>query len=168
MVAKVQWLFFERCTTIGLRISGHRAAGIFTKFLRKSTKDLGSIRGVQCTKATQRHANIREIKVRRSETFKSKFLISAVRTLKNVNRLRSTLRASANEELGTLADNTPLTNYEPEIFDDHHISPFPNIILPWTYLHTSKKKSGERNGPYEDPWPATRLLHVGRPAACVS
>ena len=32
---------------------------------------------------------------------------------------RSTLCASANEELGTWADNTPLTGYEPKIFDDY-------------------------------------------------
>ena len=35
---------------------------------------------------------------------------------------RSTLCASANEELGTLADNSPLTGYEPKFFDNHQIS----------------------------------------------
>ena len=35
---------------------------------------------------------------------------------------RSTLCASANEELGTLADNTNLTGYEPKFFDDYHFS----------------------------------------------
>ena len=37
-----------------------------------------------------------------------------------VGSRRSTLRASASEELGTLADNTPLTGYEPNLFDDFH------------------------------------------------
>ena len=42
---------------------------------------------------------------------------------------RSTLCASANEELGTLADNTPLTGYEPKIFDDYHISETTEIFI---------------------------------------
>ena len=42
------------------------------------------IRRVRFTKATKRHANIRETKVRRSEKIKSKFLISAVPTLRNL------------------------------------------------------------------------------------
>ena len=46
--------------------------------LRKGTEALGQIRRVQFTTAPQRHANIRETKVRRSEQFKSKVLISAV------------------------------------------------------------------------------------------
>ena len=46
---------------MGLRISGHRAAEYLLN-LRKSTKVLGSIRRVRFTKATQRHANIRENK----------------------------------------------------------------------------------------------------------
>ena len=39
------------------------------------------------------------------------------------------LCASANEELGTLADNTPLTFYEPKIFDDYLISETTEIII---------------------------------------
>ena len=35
---------------------------------------------------------------------------------------RSTLCTSANEELDTLADNNTLTGYEPNFFDDYHIS----------------------------------------------
>ena len=42
---------------------------------------------------------------------------------------RSTLCASANEELGTLADNTPRTGYEPKIFDDYHISETAEIFI---------------------------------------
>ena len=42
---------------------------------------------------------------------------------------RSTLCASANEESGTLADNTPLTGYEPKIFDDYHISETSEIFI---------------------------------------
>ena len=34
----------------------------------------------------------------------------------------NTLCASAKEELGTLADNNPLTGYEPKFFDDYHFS----------------------------------------------
>ena len=45
---------------------------------------LGSIRRVRFTKAAQRHANIREKQRSVARTkFKSKFLISAVRTLRN-------------------------------------------------------------------------------------
>ena len=36
----MQWLFIERCTTVGLRISGHRAAGIFVDFTEEH-KSLG-------------------------------------------------------------------------------------------------------------------------------
>ena len=42
---------------------------------------------------------------------------------------RSTLCASANEELGTLADNTPLTGCEPKMFDDYHISETTEIFI---------------------------------------
>ena len=42
---------------------------------------------------------------------------------------RSTLCASANEELGTLGDNTPLTGYAPKIFDDNHISETTGIFI---------------------------------------
>ena len=45
----------------GCVFSGHRAAGIFTDFTEKH-KSSGSIRRVHVTKATQRHANIRESK----------------------------------------------------------------------------------------------------------
>ena len=42
---------------------------------------------------------------------------------------RSTLCASANEVFGTLADNTPLTSYEPKFFDDYHISETTEIFI---------------------------------------
>ena len=42
---------------------------------------------------------------------------------------RSTLCASANEELGTLADNTPLTGYELKIFDDYHVPKTTEIFI---------------------------------------
>ena len=35
---------------------------------------------------------------------------------------RSTLCASANEELSTLTDNNPLTGYEPNVIDNYHSS----------------------------------------------
>ena len=51
----------ERCTTVGLRNSGCRAAGIFTDFSEMHNL-FGSIRRVRFTKATQRHASIRDNK----------------------------------------------------------------------------------------------------------
>ena len=39
-----------------------------------------------------------------------------------VGSVRSSLCASANEELGTLAENNPLTGYEPNFFNNHHTS----------------------------------------------
>ena len=47
---------------LGLRISGHRAAGIFTDFTEEHKRSWGPIRRVRFTKAAQRHANIRENK----------------------------------------------------------------------------------------------------------
>ena len=41
---------------------------------------------------------------------------------------RSTLCASANEELGSLADNTRLTGYEPKVFDYHILETFAQVI----------------------------------------
>ena len=45
----------KRMATVGLRISGHRAPGIFTDFTEEHKS-----RRVRLTKATQRNANIRE------------------------------------------------------------------------------------------------------------
>ena len=42
---------------------------------------------------------------------------------------RSTLCASANEELGTLADNNPLTGYEPNVLDNYQISETTEIFI---------------------------------------
>ena len=42
---------------------------------------------------------------------------------------RSTLCASDNEELGTLADNNPLTGYEPNVIDNYHISETTEIFI---------------------------------------
>ena len=42
---------------------------------------------------------------------------------------RSTLCASANEELGTSADNAPLTGCEPKFFDDYHITETTEIFI---------------------------------------
>ena len=36
--------------------------------------------------------------------------------------MRSPMRTSANEELGTMAENNPLTGYEPNFIDNYHIS----------------------------------------------
>ena len=38
-----------------------------------------------------------------------------------VGWMRSPIRTSANEELGTLAENNPLTGYEPNFIDNYHI-----------------------------------------------
>ena len=46
-----------------------------------------------------------------------------------VGSVRSTLCASANEELGTLADNNPLTGYEPNIIDNNQISETTEIFI---------------------------------------
>ena len=42
---------------------------------------------------------------------------------------RSTLCTSANEESGTLAENYPLTGYEPNFFDDYHFSENTEIFI---------------------------------------
>ena len=42
---------------------------------------------------------------------------------------RNTLCASANEQLGTFADNTPLTGYEPNVLDNFHISETTEIFF---------------------------------------
>ena len=42
---------------------------------------------------------------------------------------RSSLCASSNEELGTLADNNPLTGYEPNVLDNYHISETTEIFI---------------------------------------
>ena len=39
------------------------------------------------------------------------------------------MRTSANEELGTLAENTPLTSYEPNFIDNCHISETTEIFI---------------------------------------
>ena len=39
-----------------------------------------------------------------------------------VGSVRSTPCTSANEEFGNLVNNTPLTGYEPNFFDDYHFS----------------------------------------------
>ena len=36
---------------------------------------------------------------------------------------------SANEELGTLADNTPLTGFEPNDIDNYHISETTEVFI---------------------------------------
>ena len=46
-----------------------------------------------------------------------------------VGSVRSTLCASANEELGTLAENNPLTGYEPNIIDNYQISETSEIFI---------------------------------------
>ena len=73
--------YIERYTTIGLRISGHRAAGIFTEFTEEC-KSLGIISTSAIYKCYAASCKTSEkTKVCRSEKFKSKFFISAVRTL---------------------------------------------------------------------------------------
>ena len=39
------------------------------------------------------------------------------------------MRTSANEELDTLADNSPLTGYEPNFIDNYHISETTDIFI---------------------------------------
>ena len=69
-----------RFRTERLRNNRHSSQNLH-RFLRKGTKVLGPIRRGRLTKAAQRHAEIRKIKVHRLVKYRSKFLISAVRTL---------------------------------------------------------------------------------------
>ena len=48
---------------------------------------------------------------------------------------RSTLCASANEELGTLADINPLTGYEPNVLDNYQISETTEIFIQESSIH---------------------------------
>ena len=76
--------YLERCTTVCLRISGHRAAWIIIDF-KEERKSLGinsTCASHKCYAASCKHP--RKAKVRRSEWVKSKILVSAVRTLQNL------------------------------------------------------------------------------------
>ena len=46
-----------------------------------------------------------------------------------VGSMRSPMRTSANEELGTLAENNPLTGYEPNFIDNYLISETSDIFI---------------------------------------
>ena len=46
-----------------------------------------------------------------------------------VGSVRSTRCTSANEELCTLAENNPLTGYEPNVIDNYHISDSTEIFI---------------------------------------
>ena len=46
-----------------------------------------------------------------------------------VGSMRSPLRISANEGLGTVAENNPLTGYEPNSIDNYHISETTDIFI---------------------------------------
>ena len=46
-----------------------------------------------------------------------------------VGSIRSPLCTSANEELGTLAENNPLTGCEPNFFDDYHFSETTDVFI---------------------------------------
>ena len=46
-----------------------------------------------------------------------------------VGSMRSPMRTSANEEKGTLAENNPLTGYEPNFIDNYHISETNDIFI---------------------------------------
>ena len=43
--------------------------------------------------------------------------------------MRSPMRTSANEESGILAENNPLTGYEPNFIDNYHISETTEIFI---------------------------------------
>ena len=43
--------------------------------------------------------------------------------------MRNPMRTSANEELGTMAENNPLTGYEPKFIDNYHISETTDIFI---------------------------------------
>ena len=46
-----------------------------------------------------------------------------------VGSMRSPMRTSANEELGTVAENNPLTSYEPNFIDNYQISEMTEIFI---------------------------------------
>ena len=46
-----------------------------------------------------------------------------------VGSVRSTPCISANEESGPLVNNAPLTGYEPNFFDDYHLSETTEILI---------------------------------------
>ena len=52
--------------------------------------------------------------------------------------MTSPMRTSANEELGTLAENNPLTGYEPNFIDNYHIS---ETTEPYIQESTGENKS---------------------------
>ena len=67
-----------------------------------------------------------------------------------VGSMRSPMRTSANEELGTLADNNPLTGYEPNIIDNYQISETTEIFIQeassdsrFTTVHSQARRSRE-------------------------
>ena len=82
MVTKVEWLYWK-CTTVGSRISGHSAAGIFTDFTEEH-KSWDQFDECVSQKLRSVMRTSEKTKVRRSEKFKSKFLISAFPTLWNL------------------------------------------------------------------------------------
>ena len=78
----------------GLRISGTEPP-TFLSILQKSTKVLGPIRVQFSKKTTLCHANIQENKGPSLGKFKSKFLISAARTLEEIDRQERCARGDA-------------------------------------------------------------------------
>ena len=68
------------------------------------------------------------------------------------------LCASANEEFGTLANNAPLTGYEPNFFDDYHFSETTEIFIQEqssdtrpSYLHDSEISGDTIGGALSSP-----------------
>ena len=57
------------------------------------------------------------------------FLFHSSLSSMSVGSMSSPMRTSANEELGTLAKNNPLTGYEPNFIDNHHISETTEIFI---------------------------------------
>ena len=60
MVTKVQWLFFENCTTLGVAYFKIWSPPKSTTILRKSSNILKPIRCARFTEAVLRHASIRD------------------------------------------------------------------------------------------------------------
>ena len=81
---KSAWAILKDARTVGWRLSGHRAAGICTEFTEEH-KSLGinSMSAIHESYAASRQTS-EKTKDHRSVKFKSKFLISAVRTLYNL------------------------------------------------------------------------------------
>ena len=108
-----------------------------------------------------------------SLSFSFSFSCSSPSSSMSVGSMRSPMRTSANDELGTMAENNPLTGHEPRIIDNYHFSETmkfssrsppatagPQICMTWSSMTTP---SAERSSPLfqerEDPASRRQVYH---------